>query len=68
MMHLLLSVFSAATGTRGGLSRVIAIAEAAQQGGQQVTFCASGNLSPTLEQRGFRVYPVSPATQALQQM
>jgi len=68
MTHLLIPVFSATTGTRGGLSRVIAIAEAAQPAGHQVTFCAPGNLSSTLQQRGFCVYRVPPATLALLQM
>lgn len=62
MMHLLIPVFSPATGTWGGLTRVIAIAEAAQQAGHRVAFCASGDLSSALKQRGFHVYSVPPAT------
>jgi UDP:flavonoid glycosyltransferase YjiC (YdhE family) len=61
-MNLLIPLFSPATGTWGGLTRVIAIAEAAQQSGHQVAFCASGYLSHSLKQRGFAVYPVPPAT------
>jgi hypothetical protein len=49
-------------GTWGGLTRVIAVAEAARQAGHQVAFCASGYLSTSLKQRGFAVYPVPQAT------
>lgn len=63
-MRLLIPVFSPATGTWGGLTRVLAIAEAAQQAGHGVAFCASGNLYALLQQRGYTVYPV-PATNLL---
>lgn len=61
-MKLLIPLFSPATGTWGGLTRVIAVADAARQSGHQVAFCASGNLSTSLKQRGFVVYAVPPAT------
>lgn len=61
-MHLLIPVFSPATGTWGGLTRVIAIAQAAQQAGHLVAFCASGDLLSTLKQRGFTVYPTPSST------
>ena len=61
-MNLLIPLFSPATGTWGGLTRVIAIAEAAQQSGHRVAFCASGYLSNSLKQRGFVVYPIPPTT------
>jgi hypothetical protein len=68
MMHLCIPVFSATTSTRGWLSRIIAIADTAQQVGQSVTFCASGNLPSTLRQRGLCIFPVPPATLAPLQM
>jgi UDP:flavonoid glycosyltransferase YjiC (YdhE family) len=46
----------------GGLTRVIAVAEAARQAGHRVAFCASGYLLTLLKQRGFVVYPVPQAT------
>lgn len=61
-MNLLIPLFSPATGTWGGLTRVIAVAEAARQSGHQVAFCAGGYLSTTLKQRDFAVYPVPQAT------
>ena len=61
-MPLLIPVFSPATGTWGGLTRVIAVAEAARQAGHQVAFCASGYLLTSLKQRGFAVYPIPQAT------
>jgi len=61
-MNLLIPLYSPATETWGGLTRVIAIAEAARQSGHRVAFCASGYLSHSLKQRGFVVYPVPPAT------
>ena len=61
-MNLLIPLFSPATGTWGGLTRVIAVAEAARQSGHQVAFCATGYLSAALRQRGFAVYPIPPTT------
>jgi UDP:flavonoid glycosyltransferase YjiC (YdhE family) len=56
-MRLLIPLFSPATGTWGGLTRVIAIASAAQESGHEVAFCASGYLANALEKRSFKVYP-----------
>lgn len=61
-MRLLIPVFSPATGTWGGLTRVIAIAQAAIKAGHRVAFCASGYLRSTLQQRGFTVYPTPSTT------
>ncbi|NTW43977.1 MAG: hypothetical protein HGB14_05970, partial [Anaerolineaceae bacterium] len=61
-MKLLIPLFSPATGTWGGLTRVTAMADAARQSGHKVAFCASGYLKITLEQRGYQVYPVPDST------
>jgi hypothetical protein len=61
-MRLLIPVFSPATGTWGGLTRVIAVAEAAIEASHRVAFCAAGSLFSVLKQRGFLVYPTPPAT------
>ncbi len=61
-MRLLIPLFSPVTGTWGGLTRVIAVAEAAQQAGHSVAFCASGELAGHLRQRGYWVYPTPPST------
>jgi UDP:flavonoid glycosyltransferase YjiC (YdhE family) len=61
-MRLLILLFSPATGTWGGLTRVIAIAEAAEKAGHSVAFCASGYLEATLRQRGYQVYTTPPTT------
>lgn len=55
-MKMLIPLFSPATGTWGGLTRVMAIAEAAKDGGHEVAFCASGYLEQTLRGRGFTVF------------
>jgi len=55
-MRLLIPLFSPATGTWGGLTRVIAIAEAARNMGHQVAFCASGYLERVLRNRDYAVY------------
>jgi hypothetical protein len=57
-MRLLIPFFSPAAGTWGGLTRVIAIASAAQEAGHAVAFCASGRLVKMLEKRRVKVYPV----------
>ncbi len=44
MTRLLITLFSPATGTWGGLTRVVAIANAAAKAGQTAAFCASGPL------------------------
>ena len=41
-MRLLIPLFSPGTATYGGVTRAIAIAEAASAAGHQVAFCASG--------------------------
>ncbi len=61
-MRLLISLFSATTGTWGGLTRAAAIAEAAREVGHVVAFCASGDLGAVLRQRGYQVYPMPPTT------
>lgn len=61
-MRLLIPLFSPTTGTWGGLTRVIAVAEAAQKAGHTVAFCAAGSLLAALQKRGFKVYPMPPTT------
>jgi UDP:flavonoid glycosyltransferase YjiC (YdhE family) len=61
-MNLLLPLFSPATGTWGGLTRSLAVAEAAKDAGHRVAFCASGYLERTLRERGFQVYAMPPTT------
>lgn len=61
-MRLLIPLFSPATGTWGGLTCGLAVAEAAASLGHEVAFCASGSLERTLRQRGHRVYALPPAT------
>ncbi|HEX2908633.1 MAG TPA: hypothetical protein VHO69_17305, partial [Phototrophicaceae bacterium] len=60
-MRLLIPLFSPTMGTWGGLTRVLAITEAARAAGHEVAFCASGYLETVLRQRGYTVYSV-PAT------
>jgi UDP:flavonoid glycosyltransferase YjiC (YdhE family) len=57
-MRLLIPLFSPVACTWGGLTRVVAIASAAQESGHEVAFCASGYLASALEKRRFKVYPV----------
>jgi UDP:flavonoid glycosyltransferase YjiC (YdhE family) len=57
-MRLLIPLFSPATGTWGGLTRVVAIATTAQEAGHEVAFCAAGYLAKVLDQRQFKVYPI----------
>jgi UDP:flavonoid glycosyltransferase YjiC (YdhE family) len=61
-MKLLIPLFSPTTGAWGGLTRAVAIAEAAKSMGHQVAFCASGYLEQTLQGRGYQVYPMPPTT------
>ncbi len=61
-MRILIPLFSPATGTWGGLTRVIAIAQEACQRGHEVAFCASGYLESDLQRRGYRTFPVPPTT------
>lgn len=55
-MRLLIPLFSPPTGTWGGLTRAVAIAEAARAAGHEVAFCAAGYLEAALQKRGYRVY------------
>lgn len=55
-MRLLIPVFSPAIGTWGGLTRVLAIAQAAESAGHQVAFVASGTLAGDLRKHGYVVY------------
>ncbi|MEI7768927.1 MAG: hypothetical protein WCI67_03010 [Chloroflexales bacterium] len=55
-MKLLIPVFSPATGTWGGLTRVVALAQAAQVAGHQIAFCAAGGLATSLRRQGYQVY------------
>jgi UDP:flavonoid glycosyltransferase YjiC (YdhE family) len=57
-MRLLIPLFPPAAGTWGGLTRVIAVASAAQESGHEVAFCASGYPAKALEKRGYKVYPL----------
>lgn len=61
-MRLLIPVFSPPVGTWGGLTRVIAIAEAATAAGHDVAFCASGQLAVQLGRRAYPVFPTPPTT------
>jgi len=61
-MKLLIAVFSPATGTWGGLTRVVAVARAAEAAGHQVAFCASGSLETSLRRHGYTVYSMPAAT------
>ena len=61
-MRVLVPVFSPATGTWGGLTRVIAIAEAAERAGHEVAFCASGPLETAIRRHGYRVFSTPPST------
>lgn len=63
-MRLLISLFSPSTGTWGGLTRGIAIADAAISAGHDVAFCASGYLEGVLRKRGYEVY-TTPSTTML---
>jgi UDP:flavonoid glycosyltransferase YjiC (YdhE family) len=61
-MKLLIPLFSPATGTWGGLTRVLAIADAAKSAGHSVAFCASGSLEKSLVQHGYLVYSMPEPT------
>ncbi len=61
-MRLLIPLFSPATGTWGGLTRVISIAQTAIEQGHQVAFCASGYLEQALRERNYTVYSTPSAT------
>jgi UDP:flavonoid glycosyltransferase YjiC (YdhE family) len=61
-MNLLISLFSPATGTWGGITRGVAVAEAARNAGHKVAFCAAGYVADTLQQRGYTVYAMPQST------
>jgi UDP:flavonoid glycosyltransferase YjiC (YdhE family) len=61
-MRLLVPMFCPVMGTWGGLTRVVAVAEAAVRAGHEVAFCASGYLGTLLRQRGYRVFRTPPTT------
>jgi len=61
-MKLLIPLFSPSTGTWGGLTRGLAIAEAAKNAGHEVAFCASGYIEQTLQQRGYKVFAMPSTT------
>ncbi len=61
-MRLLMPLFSPTTGTWGGLTRALAVAEAARVAGHEIAFCASGYVESTLRQRDYRVFPLPSPT------
>jgi len=61
-MRILVPVFSPTGGTWGGITRVIAVAEAAQRSGHLIAFCASGDLAKKLRAHGYEVYLLPPST------
>lgn len=61
-LRILIPVFSPATGTWGGLTRVLAVARAAQSAGHTLAFCASGPLAVVLREHGYTVYPTPPSS------
>lgn len=56
-MRLLIPLFSPKSGTWGGLTRGLAVANAARAAGHEVAFCASGLLAQSLLNADQRVYP-----------
>ncbi len=48
-MNLLIPLFSPATGTWGGITRSVAMVEAARKAGHQVAFCSSGSMAEGLK-------------------
>jgi UDP:flavonoid glycosyltransferase YjiC (YdhE family) len=61
-VRILISLFSPVTGTLGGLTRGLAVADAAAEAGHEVAFCASGALAGALRERSRRVYEVPAPT------
>jgi hypothetical protein len=55
-MKILIPLFTPSTGNWGGLTRMLAIADAANAEGHSVAFCAAGSLRSLLEKRGYRMY------------
>lgn len=60
--RLIMPLFSPTMGTLGGLTRAIAVANAAIERGFELAFCASGSVERTLRQRGYRVYTLPSPT------
>ena len=56
-MKLLIPLFSPSTGTWGGVTRGVALYEAARRAGHQVAFCSSGGMAEGLKKHGYPVYP-----------
>ncbi len=61
-MNLLIPLFSPSTGTWGGVTRSVALYEAARKAGHQVAFCSSGGMAEGLKKHGYRVYPTPETT------
>lgn len=61
-IRLLVPVFSPATGTWGGLTRVLAVAQAAKSAGHRIAFVASGSLAGDLHKHGYPVYSAPAST------
>jgi Glycosyl transferases, related to UDP-glucuronosyltransferase len=61
-MRILIPLFSPPTGTWGGMTRVIAVSEAAQAAGHEIAFCANGSLAQTLRERGYQVFETPAST------
>src|SRR5512133_2692616 len=61
-MKLLIPLFSPTTGTWGGVTRSVALVEAARRAGHQVAFCSSGGMAEGLKKHGYTVYPTPPTT------
>lgn len=61
-MKILIPLFSSPTGTWGGLTRVTAIARAAEAAGHEIAFCASGSLADDLRAYHYPIYPVPQTT------
>jgi UDP:flavonoid glycosyltransferase YjiC (YdhE family) len=61
-MKWLIPIFCPPTGTYGGLTRVLAIAKAAQAAGHEVRFCAAGDQAAALRQFDHHVYDMPEST------
>lgn len=61
-MKVLITLFSPPTGAWGSLTRLIALANALRENGDQVAFCAPDSMIETLEKNEFPVYPVPEPT------
>ena len=61
-MKILLLLFCPPSGTWGSLTRILAIAEAAQKHNHEIALCASGPLLKHLTQLGYKTFPMPEAT------